>query len=222
MKQIVIYLFSLLLVIVGGCTHLNLSMEERNTLVCGRIRLIVNGEKVAWTAIFDRPTPELYHIETQRFINRIELADGLFAEAIERDGTFCWQLATGRYLISRIVPFQGSPPTTLDDRRTFVFPGTAFQVDETMRSVYLGTLRIAVSVRKDFMGNRWMTGKPSIEIVDEFESDRAISRNRHTTELNKQLMVSIPELVDVPFHPVVPDIPAILRAVPWFRLMPHG
>jgi hypothetical protein len=85
---------------------------------------------------------------------------------------------------------------------------------------YVGTLQVAVSVRKDFMGNRWIIGKLSIEIMDEFEGDRVIARERREVGLDKKLMVRIPELVDVPFHPSLPEIPAILRAVPWFLLMP--
>ena len=209
------------LLFVNACAHLDSSVEGRAVPVCGSIRFLANGDKVEWGAIFDRPTPELYHAESQKFINRTALAGGsLFRESVERDGTFCWQLPTGTYYISRIVPFQGSSPATLDDRRVFVFPGVAFRADATMQPVYVGILQIAVSVRKDIMGNRWMTGKPSVEILDEFARDRSTAKDRFG-EMDKKLMVRIPDLEDVPFHPAVPEIPAMLQAVPWFLLLPH-
>lgn len=216
-------LLTLLIILSAACAHMDQSFEGETAPVCGRIRFIANGEEVTWGAVFDRPTPELYHTEAQKFINRIALAGGgLFTEAVERDGTFCWRLKAGTYFISRIVPFQGSSPSTLDDRRVFVFPGVAFHVDKALRPMYVGTLKIVASVRKeDFMGNRWMTDKPSIEIMDEFEGDRLIMRDRHElVELDKKLMVRIPELVDVPFHPAIPEIPAILRNLPLYLLMP--
>jgi hypothetical protein len=213
-------LLPLLLAAVAGCAELSPSIEGRDTTACGRIRFIANGEEVAWGAIFDRPTPELFHVETQTFINRIALAGGgLFTEAIERDGTFCWQLASGRYFISRIYPFQDNV-TTADDPGKNVFPGIAFQVDETLRPAYLGTLRIAVSVRRDFMANRRMTSKPSIEILDEFEQDRVMAKEGRGVELEKKLMFQVPGLEGLPFHPRA-DLPLILRAAPWFLLIPR-
>lgn len=211
-------LLALLLSCLIGCTHLSPSVEGRDTLVCGRVRFVVDGKEVTWSAIFDRPTPLLYHVESQKFINRIELAGGgLFAEAIERDGTFSWKLPAGRYFIACIVPFQDDfSINNADDPGKNVFPGIAFKVDETHRPAYIGTLQITVSVRKDFMGNRRMTSKPSIEVVDEFEHDRLIAKDRHGVELEYKLMFPVPELEGVPFHPKVPDIPAVLHAVPWF------
>lgn len=211
---------ALLLAVAAGCAELTPSIEGRDTTACGRIRFIANGEEVEWGAIFDRPTPELYHVETRQFINRIALAGGgLFTEAIERDGTFCWQLASGRYFISRIYPFQDDV-TTADDPGKNVFPGIAFQVDETLRPAYLGTLRIAVSVRRDFMRNRRMTSKPSVEVLDEFEQDRVIAKERRAVELEKKLMFAVPGLEGLPFHPKA-DYPPILRAAPWFLLIPR-
>jgi len=188
---------------------------------CGRIRFVANGEEVKWGAIFDRPTPTLFQVETQHFINRIELAGGgLFTEVIDRDGTFCWRLVSGRYFISSIFPFQDDAPSRRDDFGKFVFPGVAFQIDSTRHPVYLGTLKISVSVRRDFMRNRRMISKPSIEVLDEFDSDRVIARDKLGVDLEKKLMFRVPELTDVPFQPGAPEFPAILRAVPWHLLMP--
>lgn len=189
-------------------------VRGRDVAACGRIRFIANGEEVAWGPIFDRPTPELYHVETQRFINRIELAGGgWFAEAIERDGGFCWQLPPGKYFISRIFPFQDDLPASQDDPAKWIFPGVAFQIDRTGRSSYLGTLRIAVSVQRDFMANRRMTGRPSIEVLDELDRDPGIAEKRRTADLEKNLMVSVPGLEGLPFHQNA-DIPAISRVLP--------
>lgn len=186
----------------------------REAFACGRIRVVANGEEVTWGAMFDRPTPELYHVETQRFINRIELAGGgWFTEVIERDGWFCWQLFPGKYFISRIFPFQDDRPYSQEDPGKWIFPGVAFQIDKTGRPAYLGTLRIAVSVRRDFMANRRMTSKPIIEVLDEFETDPGIAEKSRTMDLEKNLMVSVPGLEGLPFHQDA-DIPAIFRIVP--------
>jgi|GEM_PF-1270228 len=214
-------LLALLLSCLIGCAHSGAITEGQDSTICGRIRFIANGQEVAWGAVFDRPTPELYHVESRKFINRIALTGGgLFTEAIERDGTFYWELPPGTYFISRIVPFQDDfSIADADNRGKNVFPGIAFEVDETHRPAYIGTLRIAVTVRKDFMGNRRMTSKPSIEVVDEFERDRVVMKDRQGVELEYKLMFQVPELEGVPFHPKVPNIPAVLDAVPWFLLM---
>lgn len=57
-----------------------------------------------------------------------------------------------------------------------------------------------------------MTSKPSIEILDEFERDRAIAKDRHALELERNLMFPVPGLEGVPFHPKA-YISAIMRAV---------
>lgn len=215
-------LLTLLLLFVVGCTHLSPPGAGIDTVAsCGRIRFVANGEEVKWGAVFDRPTPTLFQVETQHFINRIELAGGgLFKEVIDRDGTFCWQLVPGSYFISSIFPFQDDAPSRSDDPGKFVFPGVAFLIDSTRHPVYLGTLKISVSVRRDFMRNRRMTSKPSIEILDEFDSDRVIAKDRLGVDLKKKLMVRVPELANVPFQPGAPEFPAILRAVPWHLLVP--
>ena len=214
-------LLALLLSFPIGCAHSGQSVEGRDTAIYGRIRFIANGQELAWGTVFDRPTPELYYVESRKFINRIELAGGgLLTEAIERDGTFCWELPPGTYFISRIVPFQDDfSIADADNPEKNVFPGIAFKVDETHRPDYIGTLQIAVSVRKDFMGNRRMTSKPTIEVVDEFERDRGIAKDRRGVELDHKLMFRVPEIEGVPFHPNVPDIPGLLNTVPWFLLM---
>lgn len=211
----------LALALLAGCVQPGAPPEGRDATACGRVRFVANGEEVAWGPTFDRPTPELYHVEARRFINRIELAGGLFAEAIERDGTFCWRLAPGRYVITRVVPFQGSAPASADDRSAVVFPGVGFQVDAASQPAYLGTLRISASVRRDGMGNRWLAGKPSIEVLDEFERDRAFAKGGRSAEPDRRLMVRFPGLEDAAFHPGAPDLPALLRAVPWNLLMPR-
>ncbi len=217
-------LLILLSILAVGCTHLNPPSAGRDTqLACGRLRFVANGEEVKWGAIFDRPTPTLFQVETKKFINRIELAgDGLFTEVFDRDGTFCWHLGPGSYFISSIFPFQdGSPYSSIDPGR-FVFPGVAFQIDNSQHPVYLGTLKIAVSVRRDFMRNRRMSGKPSIEVLDEFDTDRTIAKEKHGVTLEKNLMVRVPELEGIPFNQSSKiEVPALLRAVPWFFLVPQ-
>lgn len=184
------------------------------TVACGRIRFIAGDEEVRWGALFDRPTLELYHVESQKFISRIALAGGgTLAEAVERDGTFCWKLASGRYFISRIVPFQDDAPARLDDAGKFVFPGVAFRIDGTGAPAYLGTLRMETTVQRDFMRNRRMTGKPRIAVLDEFEADRSIGRGLRGVELEKKLMQRVPEIEGRPFHPNV-NMPALLKYVP--------
>lgn len=217
-------LLILLSILAAGCTHLDPPGAGRDTQVaCGRLRFVANGEEVKWGAIFDRPTPTLFQIETERFINRIELAgDGLFTEVIDRDGTFCWRLGPGSYFISSIFPFQDDSPYSSADPGKFVFPGVAFQIDNSAHAVYLGTLKIAVSVRSDFMRNRRMTTRPSIEVLDEFDTDRTIAKERHGVALEKKLMVRVPELEGVPFNQSSRiEVPALLRAVPWFLVVPH-
>lgn len=217
-------LLILLLILAPGCTHLSPPSAGRDTVAaCGRIRFIANGEEAKWGAIFDRPTPTLFQVETQKFINRIELAGGgLFAEAVNRDGTFCWQLGPGSYFISSIFPFQDDAPFSSDDPGKFVFPGVAFQIDNTRHPVYLGILQIAVSVRTDFMRNRRMTSTPSIEVLDEFSSDQAIAKEAYGVTLEKKLMVRVPELEGLPFNQNSKiEMPALLRAVPWFLVVPH-
>jgi hypothetical protein len=209
-------------VFFAACATPGLTTDERHALACGRIRIVANGEEMAWGAAFDRPTPELYHAESRRFVSRIALAGGgPFAEAVERDGTFCWRLGAGTYFVSRIVPFQNSAPARPDDPSAIVFPGVAFKLDEGTRAAYVGTLRIRVSVSKRLMGQRRIVDEPSIEVVDEFDRDRSLAKSGRAVELRKNLMVRIPELEGVPFHPEVPELPALLRDVPWFLFMPR-
>jgi len=209
-------------VFVAACATRGPATEEPHALACGRIRIVANGEDVAWGAAFDRPTPELYHAKSRRFVNRIALAGGgLFAEAVERDGSFCWRLGRGTYFVSRIVPFQDSAPARPDDPSAIVFPGVAFKLDEDTRAAYVGTLRISVSVRTHLMGQRRIVGRPSVEVVDEFDRDRSLAKDGRTVELRKNLMVRIPELEGMAFHPEVPDLPALLRDVPWFLFTPR-
>lgn len=66
------------------------------SLVFGRLQFVENREETKWGVLFDRPTPELYHVQTERFINRIALTGGAFTEAFERDGSFCWPLVIPR------------------------------------------------------------------------------------------------------------------------------
>lgn len=184
------------------------------TIACGRIRFIADGEEVRWGTLFDRPAPELYHVESQKFISRIALAGGgTFAEAVERDGAFCWKLASGRYFISRVYPFQDDAPARLDDAGKFIFPGVAFRIDDTGAPAYLGTLRIETTVQRDFMRNRRMTGKPRIAVLDEFAADRSIGRDLRGVELEKKPMQRVPEIEGQPFHPYV-NMPALLKYVP--------
>jgi hypothetical protein len=165
----------------------------------------------------------LFQVETQRFIDRIELAGGgLLTEAINRDGTFCWQLAPGSYFISSIFPFQDDLPYSSIDSGKFVFPGIAFQIENTRHPVYLGTLKIAVSVHRDFMRNRRMTSKPSIEVLDEFDSDRTIANEEYRVTHQRKLMFRVPEIEGLPFNQTSKiEAPALLRAVPWLFLVPH-
>lgn len=184
------------------------------TIACGRIRFVADGEEVRWGALFDRITPELYHVESQKFISRIALAGGkTFAEAVERDGSFCWKLASGRYFISRIVPFQDDAPQRLDDAGKFVFPGVAFRIDETGAPAYLGTLRIETTVQRDSLRNRRMTSKPRIAVLDEFAADRSIGRDLRGVELEKKLMQRVPEIEGRPFHPDI-KMPELLKYIP--------
>jgi len=217
-------LLILALILAPGCTHLSPPSAERDTVAaCGRIRFIANGDEVKWGAVFDRPTITLFQVETQTFINRIELAGGgLFKEAVSRDGTFCWQLSPGSDFISSIFPFQDDAPFSSDDPSKFVFPGVAFQIVDTRHPVYLGTLQIAVAVRTDFMRNRRMTSKPSIEVLDEFDSDRPIGKEADGMTLERKLMVRVPELEGLPFNRRSKiEISALLRSVPWFLVAPH-
>ena len=167
-------------------------VEDRSALVFGRIRIIENQQKTAWGKVFDRPTPELYHIEAKRFIDRITLTGGLFTEAFEQDGSFCWQLAPGTYFISRIVPWQTKGYTKAEDPQKNIFPGIAFQIREAKSAVYLGTLEIAIDSRTDFMDNKWITSSPVVRVLDEFEQGQNILQDRYpdfSGRTEQQLMV---------------------------------
>lgn len=100
------------------------------------------------------------------------MAPGLFTEAFQRDGSFGWRLPQGTYLVSRIVPWQTSGITTAEDPRKNIFPGIAFQVPGGADAIYVGTLKISIPMRQDFLGNKWISGAPSIQVVDEFERDQ--------------------------------------------------
>lgn len=218
-----------LLLALGGCAQAPPAaptptppgvVDANASMVFGRIRLIENDQETTWGGHFDRPTPELYHVEADRFVNRISLAGGLFKEAFEQDGSFCWTLPPGTYLISRIVPWQGNV-TKADDTRKNIFPGIAFKVPEGSEAVYLGTLKISISARKDFMGNKWMTGRPSIQVLDEFERDQGIPRERYagfSGRVGKQLMLWNRDLEMVHLYPTSRFLP-ILNSLPWSLLI---
>jgi hypothetical protein len=191
--------------------------ERQDALVIGRLRLIENGQEVAWGILFDRPTPELYDIQTEKPITRIDLAQGLFSEAFQRDGSFGWRLPPGIYLVSRIVPWQTSGITTADDPRKNIFPGVAFQVPRGADAIYVGTLQISIRVRQDFMGNKWIADAPSVQIVDEFERDQGIVTDRSpgfSGRLEKRLMLWDRALEIAPPYRNSALEP-ILKTLPW-------
>lgn len=223
--------FYVIVSLLSGCSagvlmpeawNITHKIEEPTVPVCGKIRFIANGEELKWGAVFDRPTPELFNPDTGKFISRIALSGGgLFAEAINRNGTFCWRLNPGKYLISRIFPFQDDLPAGLDDPAKFVFPGIAFMIPDTSRPVYLGTLNIKISMKKGFMANRRMTGKPAIDVLDEFETGRLIVKDMLGIEPDKKLMFRVSEIEGVPFHPKI-NMPAFLLIIPRFlSVLPH-
>ncbi len=192
-------------------------IEKREPLVFGRIRLIENGKEIHWGILFDRPTPELYHVEADRYINRIALMKGAFREAFERDGSFCWNLPYGTYLIARIVPWQMGGTQSATNPGKNIFPGIAFQTAKAADAIYLGTLKISIAVQEDYWGSKWIAGAPVIQVLDEFERDQGILKERVSTfsrRVEKQLMLWSRDLEMAPPYRQSALL-SILKSLPW-------
>ncbi len=197
-------------------------VERRGPLVFGRIRLIENGKEIHWGILFDRPTPELYHVEADRYIDRIALMKGAFREAFERDGSFGWNLPYGTYLISRIVPWQRGGTTSATNPGKNIFPGIAFQTATAADAIYLGTLKISITVDQDYWGSKWIAGAPAIQVLDEFERDRRILKEHFPSfsgRVEKQLMIWSRDLEMAPPYQQSTLVP-ILRSLPWPPAVP--
>jgi hypothetical protein len=65
-----------------------------------------------------------------------------------------------------------------------------------------------------------MVGKPSIEVLDEFDRDNAAARPAHAAGTVPRMMVRLPELEGLPFHPA-DQMPVLLRSIPWNLVGPR-
>lgn len=133
---------------------------KQEAFVFGKLIFIEDGEEVTAYSIFNRPIPELFHADTGKIINRIQLA-GLLKEAINEDGSFCWQIKRGNYLINRINRFGALRADH------FVYPQTAFFVPYGADAYYIGTLKIRITVKRNFIGERSIAKVHSVEVADE-------------------------------------------------------
>jgi len=61
-----------------------------------------------------------------------------------------------------------------------------------------------------------------LSILDDFETDRTIAKEKHGVTLEKKLMVPVFELEGVPFNQSSKiEVLARMRAVPWFFVAPR-
>jgi len=140
---------------------------QKEALVVGKLIFVEDGKEVNSYSIFDRPTPELFHAETGKTINRIQLA-GLLKEAVNENGSFCWKIPRGSYMFNRINRF-GAPR---EDH--FVYPQAAFLVPYGADAYYLGTLKIRIAVKRNFIGEKSVGKVLSVEVVDESGGSRQL------------------------------------------------
>jgi ankyrin repeat protein len=147
----------------AGATE-TFDFTKKEAFVFGRLIFIEDGKEVESYGLFDTPAPELFHADSGKTMNRVQLA-GMFKEAFREDGSFCWKIPRGSYTFNRINRF-GAPR---EDH--FVYPQMAFLVPYGADAFYLGTLKIRITVKRNLLRERSIEKVLSVEVID--ESDRS-------------------------------------------------